>query len=120
MAEKTLEEELEWFDERFVKSMARINYLRLIELGYTTGYDILQHMKGHFKLKLSAAAVYPVLQCLESDGYTRGEWVKGKHPSKKKYALTPKGRKLLTAWRRRMHKLVDDIINRRAENGCHR
>jgi len=117
MNDSCIETELEWLDEKFVKSMGRIHYLCLIEKGCSHGYDMLQYMKSHFKLKLSAAAVYPVLQALEDDGHITGVWVEGKYPKRKKYTLTPKGRRLLTAARTRIYCLVAELIKKSSRTG---
>ena len=117
MAAKTLGDELGWLDGKFVKSMGRVYYLCLIENGCDHGYDILQYMKSHFGLKLSAAAVYPVLQCLDEEGYISGEWLDGGYPRRKRYALTPKGRRFLAAARKRIHSLVRDLTRKSAGRG---
>ena len=109
MTSKDLDKELEWVDERFLKSIGRIHYLCLIERGYNNGYEIMDQISEQYHVKLSTAAVYPVLQTLEEDGYILGEWVKGTHPQKKKYTLTRQGKSLLKAARTRIHNLVNSL-----------
>ena len=114
MTDTAIRRELEWIDERLVKSMARVHYLCLIDKGFAHGYDIIQHVKEKFRLKCSASMVYPVLQSLESDGFIRGEWIDGKegHPSKKRYYLTPSGKKLITTARKRIPALVNAAFSK--------
>jgi DNA-binding PadR family transcriptional regulator len=109
MADKTLADEMEWLDGRFLKSIGRLHYLCLIERGHDTGYSLLQYSQAHYGIKLSAAAVYPVLQSLETEGYVVGRWVKEKRHDKKRYSLTAKGKKTLSALRDRITLLVAEI-----------
>ena len=107
---KDLDRELDWIDERFLKSMARVHYLCMIERGHSNGYEIIHQIQQQYNIKLSTAAVYPTLQRLEEDGYIRGEWVDKTYPQKKRYLLTPSGKSLLNAARTRITALADTLI----------
>jgi DNA-binding PadR family transcriptional regulator len=109
MAEKTLEDEVEWLNGKFLKSIGRLHYLCLIEKGHDTGYSLLQYAQAHYAIKLSAAAVYPVLQSLETEGYIVGHWVKEKRHDKKRYSLTARGKRTLSALRERITLLVAEM-----------
>lgn len=114
MTDAAVEKELEWVDKRFIKSFARIRYLCMIDKGSVTGYDVIRTAKDHLGIRLSTAAVYPVLAELEGDGYIVGSWETGKHQSKKKYVITSRGRKVLFALRKRIGVLVRELTSNRA------
>ncbi len=103
------EEDLAWINERFLKGLGRIHYLCVLEREGGTGYDILQYMKGHYRLKLSAAAVYPALQAMEAGGYITGAWMEDGYPKRKHYSLTARGRRMLQAARKRIHSLAREL-----------
>jgi len=113
------EEDLSWINERFLKSLAKVHYLCVIERGGSTGYDILQYMRSHYRLKLSAAAVYPVLQSLEEGGYIMGVWLDDGYPKRKQYNLTACGRKLLQAARKRINALARELTSGKAGVNAH-
>jgi DNA-binding PadR family transcriptional regulator len=108
-----IEEMLNWIDERFLKSLARLHCLALIARGHTHGYDIMKYIKEQYDLKISAGSCYPILQWLEDKKYIKGVWEceEGK-PSKKTYKITPKGRKVLEAARKRLLALVSQLSAR--------
>jgi DNA-binding PadR family transcriptional regulator len=117
MMDVSLKRELGWLDERFLKSLARFRYMCFIERGVDTGYEIIRYVRTHLGIRLSSAAVYPVLQTLESDGYIVGEWVRGCRPNKRRYRITYQGRKTLAAMRKRIYFLVGDIARRSMQAG---
>ncbi|MDD5111543.1 MAG: PadR family transcriptional regulator [Candidatus Altiarchaeota archaeon] len=107
------ERELHWIDNKLVKGMGKIHYLCIINRGVSTGYDIIKYIKKNFHINLSTAAVYPLLQSLETEGYLTAVWKKEGYPNKKSYSITPKGKKLLTAAKKRIHAIIYEEITKR-------
>jgi DNA-binding PadR family transcriptional regulator len=113
MTDLTLEQELDWLDERFLKSFARIHYLCMIDRSPLTGYDIIRMIKDQYGIRPSAAAIYPVLAELESEGYIHGSWGEGRSQNKKLYSITGKGKKTLSALRKRILLLVKELTGQK-------
>jgi len=108
---------LEWIDERFLKSFARIQCLSLIAKGHVHGYDIIKFFEKTYNVKISAGKIYPILQWLEDNRYINGKWeyTEGK-PGKKIYELTPKGCSFLLDVKGRLLLLVENICSDGAED----
>ena len=110
-------ESLEWINERFIKSMARIHCLSMINKGYRHGYDMIKYIKEKTGLELSAGALYPVLQWLEENKYIAGVWKheEGK-PDRKEYELTDSGTELLALARKRLTELSLGLMEDESKN----
>lgn len=108
---------LEWINERFIKSMARIHCLSMINKGYKHGYEIIKHIKEKTGLEISAGALYPVLQWLEENSYIKGTWKyeEGK-PNRKEYDITEKGLEVLDLSRKRLTELSQNLIEKDENN----
>ncbi len=113
MKQKEHDDLLEWIDERFLKSMARIHCLSLINRGYRHGYDIIKHIKEKSDIEVSAGMLYPVLQWLEENNYVKGVWKyeEGK-PGRKEYELTDDGLELLKIARERLTELSANLMEK--------
>ena len=62
--------------------------------GYQIAKELERRSEGYFDFK--EGTLYPLLHRMEKEGLVRGEWqVVEKGPSRKYYAITPEGRKVL-------------------------
>lgn len=80
------------------KGSAELLILSLVEARRRHGYDIgkLIEVKSEGRLKLSAAALYPLLYRLEKRGWLEGQWVeKAGQRRRRYYRLTADGRRML-------------------------
>jgi len=109
---KDVDEILEWTNERFVKSFAKLYCLALIARGYTHGYDIMKYINHQYGLKISTGSIYKVLQWLENKEYIKGSWeYKEGKPSRRNYIVTKKGVNALKAAGERLMILVNGLSN---------
>ncbi|MBZ5729067.1 MAG: PadR family transcriptional regulator [Acidobacteriia bacterium] len=85
------------------KTSAEIVILALLEARSRHGYELakLIESRSDARLQYQVASIYPMLYRLERKGLVQGKWVeKAGERRRRFYALTPAGRKALTAQRR--------------------
>jgi transcriptional regulator len=76
------------------------------------GYGIAQLLKEHSQgvLQVGESSLYPALQRLLLNGYVKAEWGASDNNRRARfYALTPSGRKQLSAERRDFERMVTAI-----------
>jgi len=72
--------------------------LRLLEMEPMWGYKIIKKIRGLFEVNLRHGALYPLLNSLEKEGYTRCEKITKVGRTRKVYNITPKGIQLVDAY----------------------
>ena len=114
---------LEAIDSRLIKGILQIALLRVVQRGYTYGYDILKHMHKKQEVfredagirhpKVSAGLLYTALNNLEKKGYLTSRWKHSKgSPSKRNYALTPKGKRFLRIAKERIRTILSALFEK--------
>lgn len=88
----------ELFVQRIAKNFLDILILRLIQTEPMWGYKIIKKTKKLFNVELRHGALYPLLNSLENEGYTRSERITKEGRVRKVYQITPKGIQLLEAY----------------------
>ena len=84
--------------QRITRNFLDILILRLIQAKPMWGYKIIQKTESLFELKLRHGVLYPLLNTLEAEGYTRSEKITKKGRIRKVYEITPKGVQLVDAY----------------------
>ena len=84
---------------QFLKGMAELALLSLLDEGACYGLDILVRLRADAGLNLAEGALYPLLHRLEQSGLTVSEWrlVSDSPRPRKYYVLTDAGRAELVA-----------------------
>jgi PadR family transcriptional regulator PadR len=91
------------FDRELLKGNTGTVVLAILAQGPLHGYQIAKQMRAQSDeaLVLGQGVLYPILHRLEDRGLIRGEWEQSTGtPSRKRYAITPRGRAELQAKRR--------------------
>ena len=86
------------FVQRINRNFLDILILRLIQAEPMWGYKIIKKTESLFEIKLRHGALYPLLNTLEAEGYTRSEKITKKGRIRKVYEITPKGIQLIDAY----------------------
>lgn len=82
--------------EEFIRGFSKPLILWLLCVRPMYGYNLMKEFKNLTGRKLKPATVYPFLHTLEKGGYLVGTW-RGKGKRRiRNYAVTKKGRKLLS------------------------
>lgn len=84
--------------QRITRNFLDILVLRLIQAEPMWGYKIIKKTKKLFGIKLRHGALYPLLNNLEKDGYTKSEKTTIRGRVRKVYNITPKGTQLVDAY----------------------
>ncbi len=91
------------FDRELLKGNTPTIVLAILNDGALHGYQISKEMKrrGGEGLQLGQGVLYPILHRLEDRGLISGEWEQSTGtPSRKRYALTARGRAELRSKRK--------------------
>ena len=91
------------FDRELLKGNTGTVVLAILAEGPLHGYSIAKELlrRSENALELGQGVLYPILHRLEERGLIRGEWEPSNGtPSRKRYAITEKGRQELSARRR--------------------
>jgi PadR family transcriptional regulator PadR len=91
------------FDRELLKGSTATVVLAILAEGPLHGYEIAKEMRRRSDdaLELGQGVLYPILHRLEDRGLIEGEWeTRTGTPSRKRYALTERGRAELAARRR--------------------
>lgn len=71
--------------------------LAAVNEGQSHGYAIVEHLRdatsGSFDF--ADGTIYPALRRLERSGYLRSKWIENEGRRKRRYQLTPQGKRLL-------------------------
>jgi len=84
--------------QRINRNFLNILILRLIQAEPMWGYKIIKKTEDLFEIKLRHGTLYPLLNTLEAEGYTRSENITKKGRKRKVYEITPKGTKLVDTY----------------------
>jgi PadR family transcriptional regulator PadR len=84
--------------QRITRNFLDILVLRLIQTEPLWGYQIIKKTERLFGVKLRHGALYPLLNSLESEGYTRSKKITKEGRVRKVYQITLKGKQLLEAY----------------------
>jgi DNA-binding PadR family transcriptional regulator len=113
----------ERFDRELLKGNTATVVLAILADGPLHGYQIAKEMRARSDdtLRLGQGVLYPILHRLEDRGLIAGEWQQSTGtPSRKRYAITPRGRAELrdrraewAAFARAMAKVLDGGTKRR-------
>lgn len=94
------------FDRELLKGNTATVVLAILDEGPLHGYQIAKEMRRRSgdALELGQGVLYPILHRLEDRGLIAGEWEQSTGtPSRKRYALTDKGRGELHSRRTEWH-----------------
>ena len=84
--------------QRINRNFLDVLILRLIQAEPMWGYKIIKKTERLFGIKLRHGALYPLLNSLETEGYTRSEKTTNRGRVRKVYKITPKGTKLVDTY----------------------
>jgi PadR family transcriptional regulator PadR len=84
--------------QRITRNFLDILILRLIQAEPMWGYKIIKKTKRLFGIKIRHGALYPLLNSLEVEGYTRSKKITKGGRVRKVYQITPKGTQLVDAY----------------------
>ena len=84
--------------QRITRNFLDILILRLIQAEPMWGYKILKKTKRLFGVKIRHGALYPLLNTLETEGYSRSKKITKGGRVRKVYEITPKGIQLVDAY----------------------
>jgi DNA-binding PadR family transcriptional regulator len=73
------------------------------------GYKIIKKTRRLFGIKLRHGALYPLLNNLEAEGYTRSSKTTKEGRVRKIYSITPKGKKLIKAYHEFLKEQLNDL-----------
>lgn len=82
--------------ERTVKSFLDVIVLALLTRGPNHGYAIVQEIFDRTGILIGAGVMYPLLYELEDNSLIDGKWTSPERRTRKVYAVTQKGRTLLS------------------------
>jgi DNA-binding PadR family transcriptional regulator len=84
--------------QRITRNFLDILVLRLIQAEPMWGYKIIKKTKKLFGINLRHGALYPLLNTLEIEGYTKSEKTTIRGRVRKVYYITTKGTQLVDAY----------------------
>ena len=84
--------------QRITRNFLDVLVLRLIRAKPMWGYKIIKKTQKLFGVKLRHGALYPLLNSLETEGFTKSEIITKEGRARKVYEITPKGIQLLDAY----------------------
>ncbi len=84
--------------QRITRNFLDILVLRLIQAEPMWGYKIIKKTERLFGIKIRHGALYPLLNSLETEGYTRSEKMTKEGRVRKVYKITSKGIQLLDVY----------------------
>jgi len=85
-------------ERRFVKSFLDLFILKSIQSEPMWGYKILKKTEALYQIKLRHGALYPLLNALEANGFTKSRQELQKGRIRKVYRITPKGTQLIKTY----------------------
>ena len=97
------------FIQRLNKSFLDILVLRLIQTEPMWGYKIINKTKKLFGIKLGHGVLYPLLNELETKGYTRSKKAITRGRTTKIYNINPKGKQLLEVYYNILKQQLEEI-----------
>jgi PadR family transcriptional regulator PadR len=96
---KTLTEEpRKQIVQRMISNFLDILILRLLQIEPMWGYKIIKKIRVLFEVNLGHGALYPLLNSLEKEGYTRSEKITKAGRTRKMYNITPEGTRLVDVY----------------------
>lgn len=99
--------------KRIVKRMTNnfldILILRLLQTEPMWGYKIIKKIRKLFEINVRHSALYPLLNNLEKEGYTRSEKITKMGRIRKVYQITPNGTKLVNAYHDMLKKQLEKL-----------
>lgn len=96
---KTLTEDLKkQIIQRVTSNFLDILILRLLQTEPMWGYKIIKKTRNLFEINLRHGALYPLLNNLEKEGYTKSEKITKRGRIRKAYHITTKGIELVDAY----------------------
>jgi DNA-binding PadR family transcriptional regulator len=84
--------------QRINRNFLDILILRLIKAEPMWGYRIIKKTEKLFGIKLRHGALYPLLNSLEAEGYTKSKKITKGGRVRKVYKITPKGTNLVDTY----------------------
>ncbi len=105
----------------FLQGLDRPLILWLIGKKPKHGYELITEIKRLTGRRLKPSTVYPLLYCLESEGYVVGEWVQKGKRNLRRYSLTAEGKSILSKvsglLNKPLRRVMDDLLAERNVKG---
>src|SRR5258708_3091434 len=96
-------------DRDLYSGLIRLHVLHHAAEGPVWGLGLIEELARH-GYRISAGAMYPLLQSLEKKGYLRSTQERNGKSLRRVYQATPKGRKALAASKSKVRELFHELI----------